>query len=158
LAALNTATGEAAGQLNRRHRAVGFKEFLVRADREVPTGLDVHMICDNASTHKAPAIQRWLTTHPRFHVHFTPAGSSWLNQVVRWFVLLTGNQAQRGSHRKVQVLQKDIRDWTKTWNEDPRPFVWTKTADRSRPSAAALAPHGGSAGTPSGTRQAGFGL
>ncbi|MEU2359031.1 IS630 family transposase [Streptomyces misionensis] len=128
-AALNTATGEVIGQIHRRHRAMEFKKFLVRIDKEVPAGLDVHLICDNASTHKTPAIQRWLTTHPRFHVHFTPTSSSWLNQVERWFALLTDKQIRRGVHRNVQSLEKDIRNWIKTWNEDPKPFVWTKTAD-----------------------------
>ncbi|MEU1301591.1 IS630 family transposase [Streptomyces shenzhenensis] len=128
-AALNTATGEVIGQIHRRHRAVEFKKFLIRIDKEVPDGLDVHLICDNAATHKAPAIQRWLTAHPRFHVHFTPTSSSWLNQVERWFALLTTKQIRRGVHRNVQALEKDIRTWIKTWNEDPKPFVWTKTAD-----------------------------
>ncbi|MDX3381446.1 IS630 family transposase [Streptomyces niveiscabiei] len=128
-AALNTATGEVIGQIHRRHRAVEFRKFLVRIDKEVPDGLDVHLICDNASTHKTPAIQRWLTAHPRFHVHFTPTSSSWLNQVERWFGLLTDKQIRRGVHKNVQALEKDIRTWIKMWNEDPKPFVWTKTAD-----------------------------
>ncbi|CAM5240100.1 IS630 family transposase [Streptomyces hirsutus] len=128
-AALNTATGEVIGQIHRRHRAVEFKKFLVRIDREVPVGLDVHLICDNASTHKTPAIQRWLAAHPRFHVHFTPTSNPWLNQVERWFGLLTDKQIRRGAHKNVQALEKDIRNWIKIWNEDPKPFVWTKTAD-----------------------------
>jgi transposase len=128
-AALNTATGEVIGQIHHRHRAAEFKKFLTRIDREVPAGLDVHLICDNASTHKTPAIQRWLAAHPRFHVHFTPTSSSWLNQVERWFALLTEKQIRRGVHKNVQALEKDIRTWIKTWNEDPKPFVWTKTAD-----------------------------
>ena len=128
-AALNTATGEVIGQIHRRHRAVEFKKFPVRIDKEVPVGLEVHLICDNASTHKTPAIQRWLSAHPRFHVHFTPTSSSWLNQVERWFALLTDKQIRRGVHRNVQSLERDIRSWIKTWNEEPKPFVWTKTAD-----------------------------
>lgn len=128
-AALNTATGEVIGQIHRRHRAVEFREFLVRIDKEVPAGLDVHLICDNASTHKTPAIQRWLAAHPRFHVHFTPASSSWLNQAERWFGLLTDKRIRRGVRKNVQALEKDIRTWIKTWYEDPKPFVWTKTAD-----------------------------
>jgi transposase len=128
-AALNTATGEVIGQIHRRHRAVEFKKFLIRIDKEVPDGLDVHLICDNASTHKTPAIQRWLTAHPRFHVHFTPTSSSWLNQVERCFALLTTKQIRRGVHKNVQALEKDTRNWIKTWNEDPKPFVWTKSAD-----------------------------
>ncbi len=128
-AALNTAIGEVIGQIHRRHRAVEFKKFLVRIDKEVPAGLEVHLICDNASTHKTPAIQRRLTAHPRFHVHSTPTSSSWLNQAERWFALPTDEQIRRGIHRNVQSLERDIRSWIKTWNEEPKPFVWTKTAD-----------------------------
>lgn len=126
---LFAAAGEVIGQIHRRHRAVEFRKFLVRIDREMPAGLDVHLICDNASTHKTPAIQRWLIAHPRFHVHFTPISSSWLNQVERWFGLLTDKQIRRGVHKNVQPLEKDIRTWIETWNQDPKPFVWTKTAD-----------------------------
>ncbi len=89
----------------------------------------MHLICDNASTHKTPAIQKWLLAHPRFHMHFTPASSSWLNQVERWFGLLTDKQIRRGVHKNIQALEKDIRNWIKTWNQDPKPFIWTKTAD-----------------------------
>jgi transposase len=108
-AALNTATGEVIGQIHRRHRAVEFRKFLVRIDKEVPAGLDVHLICDNASAHKTPAIKRWLAAHPCFHVHFTPTSSSWLNQVERWFGLLTTKQIRQGVHKNVQALEKDIR-------------------------------------------------
>ncbi|MFF3402863.1 IS630 family transposase [Streptomyces sp. NPDC002659] len=128
-AALNTATGEVIGQLHRRHRAVEFKKFLTGLDKEVPADLDVHLICDNASTHKTPAIQKWLLAHRRFHMHFTPTSSSWLNQVERWFGLLTDKQIRRGVHKSVQTLERDIRTWIRAWNEDPRPVVWTKTAD-----------------------------
>ncbi len=81
------------------------------------------------ATHKTPAIQKWLATHPRFHLHFTPTSSSWLNQVERWFGLLTDKQLRRGVHKSVRALEKDIREWIKTWNENPRPFTWTRTAD-----------------------------
>jgi transposase len=128
-AALNTATGEVIGSLHRRHRAVEFKKFLTKLDSEVPADLDLHLVCDNASTHKTPAIQRWLLAHPRFHLHFTPTSSSWLNQAGRWFALLTDQQLRRGAHKNVQALEKDIRDWIKAWNQDPRPFIWVKTAD-----------------------------
>jgi transposase len=129
-AALNTATGEVIGSLHRRHRAVEFKKFLTKLDKEVPADLDVHLICDNYATHKTPAIHKWLLAHPRFHMHFTPTSSSWLNQVERWFGLLTDKQIRRGVHKNVQVLEKDIRDWIAHWNEDPKPFTWTKTADQ----------------------------
>ncbi|PZG74823.1 IS630 family transposase [Streptomyces sp. NTH33] len=128
-AALNVATGEVIGQLHRRHRAAEFKKFLARIDKEVPEGLEVHLVCDNYATHKTPAIQRWLAAHPRFHMHFTPTYSSWLNQVERWFGLLTERQVRRGVHKNVQALERDIRAWIKLWNEDPRPFAWVKTAD-----------------------------
>ncbi|SCE41099.1 Transposase [Streptomyces sp. di188] len=116
-AALNVATGEVIGQLHRRHRAAEFKKFLARIDKEVPEGLEVHLVCDNYATHKTPAIQRWLAAHPRFHMHFTPTYSSWLNQVERWFGLLTERQVRRGVHKNVQALERDIRAWIKLWNE-----------------------------------------
>src|SRR3954466_3491283 len=131
-AALDVASGQVIGSLHRRHRAGEFRKFrkfLGKLDAEVPADLDVHLICDNYATHKTPTIQRWLTAHPRFHMHFTPTSSSWLNQVERWFALLTDKQLRRGAHRSVQALEKDIRAWVATWNADPRPFLWTKTAD-----------------------------
>jgi transposase len=128
-AALDVATGTVIGSIHRRHRAVEFKKFLTKLDREAPAELDVHLICDNYSTHKAPAIVAWLAAHPRFHMHFTPTYSSWLNQVERWFGLLTDKQLRRGAHRSIQALEKDIRTWTEQWNTNPKPFTWTKTAD-----------------------------
>ncbi len=128
-AALDVATGEVIGSIHRRHRAVEFKKFLTKLDKEVPSHLDVHLICDNYGTHKSPAVRKWLEAHPRFHMHFTPTYSSWLNQVERWFGLLTDQQIRRGVHKNLQSLEKDIRTWIKTWNENPRPFAWTKTAD-----------------------------
>lgn len=128
-AALDTATGEVIGQIHRRHRAVEFRKFLARLDKEVPADLDVHLICDNYGTHKAPIIAKWLVAHPRFHMHFTPTYSSWLNEVERWFGLLTDQQLRRGVHKSVPALEKSIRNWIAAWNEDPKPFVWTKTAD-----------------------------
>jgi transposase len=129
-AALDVASGKVIGSLHRRRRAVEFRKFLVRIDAEVPPDLDVHLICDNLSTHKTPAINKWLDAHPRFHLHFTPTSSSWLNQVERWFAFLTDQRLRRGTHRSVQALEKDIRDWVADWNDAPRPFVWTKTADQ----------------------------
>lgn len=129
-AALDLATGKVIGSLHSRHRAIEFRKFLATIDREVPAGLDVHLVLDNASTHKTPAIKQWLTTHPRFHLHFTPTSSSWLNLVERWFSELTTRKLQRGTHRTVHELNTDIRNWIKTWNDNPRPYVWTKTADQ----------------------------
>jgi len=129
-AALDITTGKVIGQLHSRHRAVEFKKFLQTLDREVPAELDVHLVLDNASTHKTPVIKRWLQAHPRFVLHFTPTSSSWLNLVERWFAELTNKKLKRGAHRSVRALNADIRAWTKTWNDDPRPYVWTKTADQ----------------------------
>ena len=129
-AALDLATGKVIGSLHARHRAIEFKKFLTKIDAEVPTDLDVHVVLDNASTHKTPVIRRWLAAHPRFVLHFTPTSSSWLNLVERWFAELTTKKLQRGTHRSVHALNKDIRDWIRTWNDNPRPYVWTKTADQ----------------------------
>ncbi|GAA3131719.1 IS630 family transposase [Streptomyces echinatus] len=128
-AALEVATGKVIGSLHRRHRAAGFRNFLTKLDKEVPADLDVHLILHNYATHKTPAIKKWLLAHPRFHLHFTPTGSSWLNLVERWFGELTSKKLRRGVHRSVQALERDIRTWLADWNEHPRPFVWTKTAD-----------------------------
>ena len=129
-AALNLASGLVISQMTPRHRAAEFKRFLDRVDQAVPTELDVHVICDNSSTHKTPAIRRWLVAHPRFHLHFTPTYSSWLNLVERWFSELTTKWLRRGSHRSVPELTGSIQSWIDTWNQAPRPFVWTKTADQ----------------------------
>jgi transposase len=128
-AALDLTTGKVIGRLHSRHRAIEFKRFLQTLDHEVPADLDVHLVLDNSSTHKTPAIQRWLTAHPRFVLHFTPTSSSWLNLVERWFAELTNKLLRRGAHRSVRQLNADIRAWIQTWNENPRAFVWTKTAD-----------------------------
>jgi transposase len=128
-AALDLSTGKVIGRLHSRHRAIEFKKFLQTLDREVPPNLDIHLVLDNSSTHKTPVIGRWLAAHPRFAVHFTPTSSSWLNLVERWFAELTNKLLRRGAHRSVQALNTDIRAWIETWNDDPRPFVWTKTTD-----------------------------
>jgi transposase len=128
-AAFNIADGTVISELHRRHRAIEFRKFLVSIDKAVPAGLDVHLVCDNYATHNTPEIRDWLARRPRFHVHFTPTGSSWMNQVERWFGLLTGKLIRRGVHTSVQALENDIREWIATWNESPRPFTWTKTAD-----------------------------
>lgn len=128
-AALDIATGEVIGSIHRRHRAVEFKKFLAKLDREVPADLDLHLICDNYGTHKHPTVRQWLEAHPRFHMHFTPTYSSWLNQVERWFGLLTDKQLRRAAHKSLRALENDIRNWIKAWNADPKPFAWTKDAD-----------------------------
>ena len=128
-AAFDIADGTVISQTYRRRRAVEFKKFLVAIDKAVPEELDVYLVCDNLSTHKTPAINDWLARHPRFHMHFTPTGSSWLNQVERWFGFLTDQLLRRGVHKSVQALEKDGREWIKGWNENPQPFVWKKTAE-----------------------------
>jgi transposase len=128
-AAFNIADGTVISELHRRHRAIEFRKFLITIDKAVPAGLDVHLVCDNYATHNTPEIRTWLARRPRFHVHFTPTGSSWMNQVERWFGLLTGKLIRRGVHTSVQALENDIKEWIATWNDNPRPFTWTKTAD-----------------------------
>jgi len=129
-AALDLTSGQVIGSLHARHRAIEFKQFLQTLDRAVPAELDVHLVLDNSSTHKTPAIQRWLVAHPRFVLHFTPTSSSWLNLVERWFAELTTKKLRRGAHRSVRALNADIRAWIETWNQNPRPYVWTKSADQ----------------------------
>ena len=124
-AALNLTTGKVIGSLHARHRAIEFTKFPPTLDHEVPAGLDVQVVLDNASTHKTPAIKRWLAGHPRFVLHFTPTSSSWLNLVERWFGELTTKKLQRGTHRSVRELNKDIRAWIETRNDSSRPYVWT---------------------------------
>jgi transposase len=129
-AALDLSTGKVIGKLHSRHRAIEFKKFLQTIDTEVPDHLSVHLVLDNSSTHKTATIRRWLAAHPRFVLHFTPTSSSWLNLVERWFSELTAKLLRRGAHRSVGALNTDIRAWIETWNSDPRPYVWTKTADQ----------------------------
>lgn len=128
-AALDVATGKVIGQLHRRHRSQEFLKFLRTIDASVPADLDVHLVMDNYGTHKTPAVQRWFARHPRFHVHFTPTSASWLNQVERWFATLTQKQIRRGTHRSTAQLEKAIRAYLEIYNDDPKPFVWSKSAD-----------------------------
>lgn len=129
-AAFNTADGTVISSIHRRHRAVEFKKFLTKIDAEVPDHLEVHLVCDNYSTHKSPSIVTWLKAHPRFHLHFTPTYSSWINQVERFFAYVTADLLQRSDHRSVRALENDIRSWVKAWNENPKPFIWTKPAEQ----------------------------
>ena len=128
-AAFNIADGTVITEIHRRHRALEFRKFLIAIDKAVPAELAVHLVCDNLATHKTPAIRDWLAKHPRFHPHFTPTGSSWINQVERWFGFLTDQLLRRGVHKSVAALEKDLRSWIEQWNAHPRPFVWTKTAE-----------------------------
>ena len=128
-AALNVATGEVISRFDKQHRAVEFIRFLDLIEESVPTDLAVHVILDNASTHKTPAVHRWLLRHPRFVFHFTPTSSSWLNLVERWFAALTTRKLRRSAHRSIRQLTDDLTAWVASWNTNPKPFVWRKTAD-----------------------------
>jgi transposase len=128
-AALDVKTGKVIGECRRRHRAREFKDFLDTIDATVAPELDVHIILDNSSTHKTPAIHRWLVKRPRYHLHFTPTSSSWINLVERWFASLSAKQIKRGTHRSSRQLEAAIRSYIEINNETPKPFIWTKTAD-----------------------------
>ncbi len=128
-AALNVKSGQVIAEHHRRHRGIEFRKFLDTIDLNVPQELEVHLVLDNYGTHKTPLIQRWLLRRPRFHVHFTPKGASWINQVERFFAELTNRQLRRGAHRSTLELERAIRDYIDVTNRNPRPFAWTKTAD-----------------------------
>jgi len=128
-AAFDIATGQVIGKCFPRHRAAEFRRFLDEIQANVPNDLDVHLVMDNYATHKTPLIRNWLAKRPRWHVHLTPTSSSWLNQVERFFALLTERQIRRGVHRSVAALQADIEAFIDRHNADPKPFRWTKSAD-----------------------------
>ena len=128
-AALDVATGEVMGKLKRRHRSSEFISFLRHIDAQVPAEFDVHLVLDNYGTHKTAQVRNWLLRHPRFHCHFIPTYSSWLNLVERFFASLTEHQLRRGTHRSVHALERAIREYLDQHNEQPRPFRWTKSAD-----------------------------
>jgi transposase len=128
-AAFDLASGSVIAQPYRRHRHQEFLRFLKLIDAAVPKDLDLHLVLDNYATHKTPAIKDWLLKHPRFYLHFTPTSSSWMNLVERWFAELTNRKLRRSAHRSVTELETDIRKWISEWNKDPKPFVWTKSAD-----------------------------
>jgi transposase len=127
-AAYDLASGSVIAQPCRRHRHQEFLRFLKLIDAAVPKDLELHLVLDNYATHKTRAIKDWLVRHPRFHLHFTPTSSSWLNLVERWFAELTSRKLRRSAHRSVTELETDIRKWINEWNKDPKPFTWTKTA------------------------------
>jgi len=128
-AALDVKSGRVIGNVQRRHRSQEFLKFLKAIDRETPDNLDLHLILDNYSTHKVPAVRRWLVRHPRFHIHFTPTYSSWINLVERWFSALTEKKLRRSTHKSVGRLERDLKGYIEINNESPKPFVWAKTAD-----------------------------
>ena len=126
---LNAATGAVIGRCYKRHRAVEFKKFLGEIERRVPDGLDFHIIMDNDATHKSPAIRGWFAKRPRWRVHFTPPGPSWLNMVERFFAEITERQIKRGVHRSERELKQAILTYIETRNENPKPFNWVRSAD-----------------------------
>jgi len=129
-AALDVAVGKVIGRCYRRHRAEEFRDFLGAIDAAVPPALEVHVVLDNASIHKAPPIKAWLLERPRYHLHFTPTASSWLNQVERFFALLTARQLKRGVHRSVEELEAAVLAYLERHNAEPKPFRWSKSADQ----------------------------
>ncbi len=129
-AALNIRTGHVIGKAFRRHRSKEFLLFLKEIDKSVPEQLEIHLVMDNYATHKTPKIQQWLLRHPRYYIHFTPTNSSWLNLVESFFSLVERRVTRRGVHRSTTALEKDIKAFLNAHNEDPRPYVWTKTADQ----------------------------
>src|SRR3954451_23805621 len=129
-AALEIATGKVITDIRARHTSADFVAFLNKVDRNVPKDLDVHVILDNLSAHKTPTVHKWLLRHKRFHLHFTPTYGSWMNLVERCFSALTTKKLQRSAHRSVNELAADINAWAATWNENPKPFVWHKTAEQ----------------------------
>jgi transposase len=128
-AALDVATGKVIGSCHRRHRHQEFLRFLERIDEAVPAQLDIHLVMDNYGTHKMPKVKRWFARHPRYHVHFTPTSASWLNQVERFFGLLTDKRIRRGTFGSVRELEAAIRDYLAHHNQTSKPFTWTATAD-----------------------------
>jgi transposase len=129
-AAFDVNSGSVIAHHSARHRHQEFLKFLKLIDTAVPKDLDLHLVLDNYGTHKTPQVKAWLIKHPRSHLHFTPTSSSWLNLVERWFAELTNRKLRRSTHRSVTELEADIRKWINSWNADPKPFVWTKTADQ----------------------------
>ncbi len=129
-AALDVARGTVITDIRKTHNANDFISFLNKINREVPDDLAIHIVLDNLSAHKTPKVHRWLMRHRRFHLHFTPTYSSWLNLVERWFSALTTKKLQRSSHNNIKELAADIQAWAAAWNDNPKPFVWHKTADQ----------------------------
>ena len=137
-AALDVATGKVIGRLRRRHRATEFLAFLNEIDKEVPKDLDVHVVMDNYGTHKTAKVRGWFAARPRYHMHFTPTSASWINLVERFFALISERWIKRGSHRSTAELERSIREYLEIHNEDPKPFVWRRTADQIIESIARL--------------------
>ena len=138
-AALDVKTGSVLAETHQRQRSIEFRKFLDTIDAHVPADLDVHLILDNYGTHKTPIVRRWLAKRPRFHLHFTLTYGSWLNLVERWFAALTTKLLRRGVHRSVAALKRAIQEFFEVTNDQPKPFVWTKSADEILASIARFA-------------------
>jgi len=138
-AALELKTSRVIGQLHHRHRSSEFRQFLDVIEAHVPTGLEAHIIMDNYGTHKTALIRNWFAKRPRFHLHFTPTYASWINLVERWFAEITNKRIRRGAFRSVKELEAAIREYIEVHNENPKPFVWTRTADQILESIAPFA-------------------
>jgi len=130
-AALNVRTGEVTTHCNKGHKSIDVLAFFKKIDRQVPKDLDIHVVLDNLSAHKGPEVREWLADpkRKRWHLHFTPTSSSWLNLVERWFKELTDRRLKRGTFTSVADLTQAIQTWAKHWNDDPKPFVWHKPAE-----------------------------
>jgi transposase len=129
-AALNVLEGTVIGECQPRHRHQEFLGFLDRIDKSIDSTLAVHLVLDNYGTHKHPEVKKWLAERPRYHVHFTPTSSSWLNQIERWFAEITRKQIRRGTFRSVRDLIRTINDYIRHYNKSPRPFQWIASASR----------------------------
>jgi transposase len=138
-AALELKTSRVIGQLHRRHRSSEFRQFLDLIEANVPAGLEAHIILDNYGTHKTALIRNWFAKRPHFHLHFTPTYASWINLVERWFAEITNKRIRRGVFRSVKELEAAIREYIDVHNENPKPFLWTKTADQILASIARFA-------------------
>jgi DDE superfamily endonuclease len=138
-AALELKTSRVIGQLHRRHRSSEFRQFLDVIEANLPAGVEAHIIMDNYGTHKTALIRNWFAKRPRFHLHFTPTYASWINLVERWFAEITNKRIRRGVFRSVKELEAAIREYIDVHNENPKPFVWTKTADQILASIARFA-------------------
>jgi transposase len=129
-AALNVLEGTVIGECLSRHRHQEFLRFLDRIDQSVESGLDIHLVLDNYGTHKHPSVKKWLAARPRYHLHFTPTSSPWLNQIERWFADITRKRIRRGTFRSVRDLIKAIQDYIRLYNQNPQPFHWVASASR----------------------------
>jgi transposase len=129
-AALDIKTGHVLGECHQHYCSIEFRKFLDQVDAATPAIFEIHIIMGNYATYKTPLMHRWLSRHPRYHIHFTPTGAAWLNLVERWFATLTEKQLRRGVHSRTRELEDVIYRYLEITNIQPKPFIWTKTADQ----------------------------